>query len=70
MKSVLKLPHIMVTMFCKCLTMSSSLEFPNLIQDIKPTCIVVAGAATLWIPLSAEKVFKFLTNPTQRFKVH
>jgi hypothetical protein len=36
----------------------------------KPTGMVVAGPATIWIPLSAEKVLKFLTDPTQRFKVH
>ena len=72
-------------MFCECLTMSSNLGFSNIIQDSiggirisiekntsegKPTGMVVVGAATLWIPLSAEKVFKFLTDPTQRFKDH
>jgi len=65
--------------------MSSKLDFPNLIQgsiggirvsiekntsEGKPNGMVVAGVATLWIPLSSEKVFKFLIDTTQRFKVH
>jgi sugar lactone lactonase YvrE len=83
---VIKLSHRIVMIFCECLTMSSNyLEFPNLIQDSiggvrvsiekntsegKPSGMVVDSAASLWIPLSVEKVFKFLTDPIQRFKVH
>lgn len=83
-KGVMKFAHRMVKMFCECLTMTGQLEFQHLSLDSiggvrvsvrkttstgQPNGMVVAAATTLWLPLSADKVFEFLRDPTKRSQV-
>nr|XP_027187843.1 homeobox-leucine zipper protein HDG11-like [Cicer arietinum] len=82
-KSVMRLSHRMVRMFCECLTTQSNVEFPSTIQDSiggirvsfqditssgQPNGKGVVAIATLWTPLPSDKVFEFLIDPTKRSK--
>lgn len=80
----MKLSHRMVKMFCETLAMESKLNFQSLIKESvggisisvdtsmgkgKPNGTIVCATSTLLIPLQADKVFEFLIDYTERFKV-
>ncbi|CAI8590367.1 unnamed protein product [Vicia faba] len=82
-KSVMKLAHRMVKMFCESLTMSGQLEFQHVTLDSiggvrvsirknnnfgQPKGTVAVAATTLWLPLPAKRIFEFLRDPTKRSK--
>lgn len=80
----MKLSHRMVKMFCESLALKSKLNFQSLIEESvggisisvdtsprkgKPNGTIICATSTLLIPLPADKVFEFLIDHTQRFKV-
>ncbi|CAK8533043.1 unnamed protein product [Lathyrus sativus] len=82
-KSVMKLSHRMVKMFCESLSLESKLNFQSLIEESiggisisidtnaregKPNGTIICATSTLFIPLPADKVFEFLIDHTKRFK--
>ncbi|KAL5079351.1 hypothetical protein RYX36_007772, partial [Vicia faba] len=82
-KSVMKLSHRMVKMFCESLALENKLNFQSLIKESigginisvdtntgkgKPNGTIICASSTLLIPLQADKVFEFLIDHTERFK--
>ena len=84
-RSVMKLSHRMVKIFCESLNMTGKLDFPQLTVENnsgvrvsvrkstelgQPNGTIVIAATSLWLPLHYQKVFDFLTDVNKRVQVH
>ncbi|XP_061358812.1 homeobox-leucine zipper protein HDG11-like [Gastrolobium bilobum] len=76
-RSVMKLAHRMVKIFCGNLDMSGNMELPHINSGVMvsvrnntepglPNGIIVTAATSFWLPLSPENVFDFLKDNRRR----